>query len=52
MALQIDNYNAQQLDEIIRKYQIKSPNGNDVSEPEVFNLMFGTSIGPTGALAG
>ena len=36
----------------MEKYQIMSPIGNPLSAPEVFNLMFGTSIGPTGALKG
>lgn len=49
---QIDGYNQQQLCNIIAKYSIKSPVGNELTQPEVFNLMFGTSIGPTGQLAG
>lgn len=38
--------------EIIQKFNIKSPLGNPLSDPEVFNLMFGTPIGPTGTLKG
>lgn len=37
----------------MRTHQIKSPEtGNDISEPVVFNLMFASSIGPTGHLPG
>ena len=49
---QIDGYNAEQLSAMMKKYKILSPNGNVLSEPEVFNLMFGTPIGPTGVLKG
>lgn len=46
---QLDNYGAKELEDVIRKYDIKSPlTGNSVSEPQQFNLMFQTSIGPTG----
>ena len=37
---------------LIAKHEILSLQGNPVSEPEVFNLMFGTPIGPTGVLKG
>ena len=38
---------------VIEKYQMKSPvTGNALSEPMEFNLMFNTSIGPTGQLKG
>ncbi len=38
---QIDNFDGKQLGELIRKYQIRSPeSGNEVSEPIEFNLMF------------
>jgi glycyl-tRNA synthetase len=37
----------------MRTHKIKSPEtGNDLSEPVVFNLMFASSIGPTGQLPG
>ena len=43
----------QQMTETIRKFNMKSPvTGNDLSDPMEFNLMFGTSIGPTGQLKG
>ena len=37
---------------VIKKYDMKSPNNHDLSEPMDFNLMFPTAIGPTGALKG
>ncbi|KAF9331787.1 Glycine--tRNA ligase 1, mitochondrial [Podila minutissima] len=50
---QIDNYSGPQLGELMRTHQIKSPEtGNDISEPVVFNLMFASSIGPTGQFPG
>ncbi|KAG0206999.1 Glycine--tRNA ligase 1, mitochondrial [Mortierella sp. GBA30] len=50
---QIDNYSGPELGELMRTHQIKSPEtGNDISEPVVFNLMFASSIGPTGHLPG
>jgi glycyl-tRNA synthetase len=50
---QIDNYNADELAKLIRKFNIKSPEtGNDLSDPVAFNLMFDSSIGPTGHLKG
>ncbi|RUS34181.1 glycyl-tRNA synthetase [Jimgerdemannia flammicorona] len=49
----IDNYTGPELGAIMHKYTIKSPEtGNDLSEPEEFNLMFQSSIGPTGQLKG
>ncbi len=50
---QIDNFDGKQLGELIRKYDIRSPeSGNEVSEPIEFNLMFESSIGPTGQVKG
>ncbi|KAJ2778545.1 Glycine--tRNA ligase 1, mitochondrial [Coemansia javaensis] len=50
---QIDNYDGAALGELIVKYDIRNPaTGNAVTAPMPFNLMFGTSIGPTGALKG
>ncbi|KAG0299930.1 Glycine--tRNA ligase 1, mitochondrial [Dissophora globulifera] len=50
---QIDNYSGPELGELMRTHQIKSPEtGNDISEPVVFNLMFSSSIGPTGQFPG
>ncbi|KAF8347413.1 hypothetical protein F5887DRAFT_881888 [Amanita rubescens] len=46
---QIDNYSGPELGKLCRKYQITNPDtGNEVTEPQQFNLMFTSSIGPTG----
>ena len=38
---------------VLREFDMKSPiTGNDLSEPIEFNLMFQTSIGPTGDIKG
>ena len=38
---------------VLREFNMKSPiTGNDLSEPIEFNLMFQTSIGPTGDIKG
>lgn len=44
----IDDLTPEQLTAVFRKYQVKSPAGNELSEPFPFNLMFATSIGPVG----
>ncbi|CAO3669044.1 unnamed protein product [Rhizopus microsporus] len=50
---QIDNYNGEELAAIMKKFDIRSPeSGNELSEPKEFNLMFESSIGPTGHLKG
>ncbi|KAI8368288.1 glycyl-tRNA synthetase [Radiomyces spectabilis] len=50
---QIDNYNGQELAEIMQKFDIRSPEtGNELSVPQEFNLMFESQIGPTGQLKG
>lgn len=37
----------------MQKYNIRSPeSGNELSLPQEFNLMFESSIGPTGHLKG
>ncbi|CAF1313107.1 unnamed protein product [Adineta steineri] len=44
---QIGNMNVEDIQQLIEKYNIKSPNTNNkLSEPIAFNLMFSTSIGP------
>lgn len=51
--MQIEGMTMEELGELIRKYDMKSPlTGNDISDPMVFNLMFGTQIGPTGQVKG
>jgi glycyl-tRNA synthetase len=44
----IDDLTMAQLSAMFRQYQVKSPAGNELSEPFPFNLMFATSIGPVG----
>ncbi|CAG8747915.1 3080_t:CDS:2, partial [Ambispora leptoticha] len=49
----IDNYTGPELGELMHKYNIKNPEtGGDLTEPVEFNLMFESSIGPTGGLKG
>jgi len=43
---------AAQLKECFQKYTIKSPLGNDLSDPFPFNLMFMSQIGPSGKSVG
>ncbi|EGN94310.1 hypothetical protein SERLA73DRAFT_188118 [Serpula lacrymans var. lacrymans S7.3] len=46
---QLDNYSGPELGELCREHDIRNPDtDNDVSEPQQFNLMFASSIGPTG----
>ena len=53
MFLQIDNYGMTELGELLKKYNAKSPvTGNDLTDPVEFNLMFTTSIGPSGLIPG
>lgn len=50
---QLDNYTGKEFGDVIRKYDIRSPeNNNPVTEPQIFNLMFETAIGPTGYIKG
>lgn len=50
---QIDNYDGDQLGQLIKKFQLKNPEtGVEPSPPVPFNLMFQTAIGPSGQLAG
>ncbi|QSS55884.1 glycyl-tRNA synthetase [Histoplasma capsulatum var. duboisii H88] len=49
----IDNYNGEELGQLIARYDIKNPvTGGDVLPPVSFNLMFQTSIGPSGGVTG
>src|SRR4051812_43877273 len=49
----IDNYDGEELGQLIVKYNIKNPaTGGEVLPPVAFNLMFQTSIGPSSNLAG
>ncbi|XP_006455985.1 hypothetical protein AGABI2DRAFT_195260 [Agaricus bisporus var. bisporus H97] len=46
---QLDNYTGPQLGELCHTHKIRNPDtDNEVGEPQQFNLMFTSSIGPTG----
>lgn len=50
---QLDDYDQPALSAKLKEYGAKFPGtNNDITEPAEFNLMFGTSIGPTGLLQG
>jgi len=50
---QIDNYGMKELGDLLTKYDAKAAmTGNDLTEPVEFNLMFTTSIGPSGLIPG
>ena len=48
----LEDYNDKDMAAVVKEFDMKSRNGNDLSEPMDFNLMFQTEIGPTGALKG
>ncbi len=49
----LDEFTGPELGAKIKAYNIKAPDtGNEVSEPYPFNLMFATTIGPTGLVPG
>lgn len=51
--MKAESYSAEELGAMLTKYDIKSPvNGNDLTTPFPFNLMFKTSIGPEGTSVG
>eukprot|EP01138_Halocafeteria_seosinensis_P003816 gb/GECG01003902.1/.p1 GENE.gb/GECG01003902.1/~~gb/GECG01003902.1/.p1 ORF type:complete len:749 (+),score=116.75 gb/GECG01003902.1/:1-2247(+) len=43
-----DSYSAEEIKEVLSELSIKSPIGNELSDPFPFNLMFATTIGPGG----
>ncbi|KAI6029454.1 hypothetical protein BKA83DRAFT_14677 [Pisolithus microcarpus] len=45
----LDNYSGPELGQLCKTHDIRNPDtGNQVGEPQQFNLMFASSIGPTG----
>ncbi|WFD34640.1 glycine--tRNA ligase [Malassezia cuniculi] len=49
----LDDFNGEQLGELIKKYDIRAPaTDNEVTPPVEFNLMFESNIGPTGQVKG
>jgi len=49
---QADAYSREDLTAIFKKYDVKTPEGNGLTDPEPFNLMFPTPIGPAGLIQG
>eukprot|EP01114_Cavostelium_apophysatum_P015961 TRINITY_DN445_c0_g1_i1.p1 TRINITY_DN445_c0_g1~~TRINITY_DN445_c0_g1_i1.p1 ORF type:complete len:764 (-),score=226.04 TRINITY_DN445_c0_g1_i1:63-2102(-) len=50
---QADAYSREELGRIMKLYGVKAPEtNNDITDPEPFNLMFQTMIGPTGHVKG
>jgi len=50
---QADALSRDEMAATLKEYNVKSPDtGNDLTDPEPFNLMFQTSIGPTGQVKG
>lgn len=47
-----DAYTPEELQELFARFKIASPSGNPLSPPEDFNMMFKSSIGPSGHLTG
>ena len=53
LLIKIDNYVEKEIDEVIEKNKIRSPDtGNELSKSYKFNLMFETHIGPTSGCRG
>ena len=52
VLIRAGEYKKNELHDIYQKYKILSKDNNPFSEPEEFNLMFATAIGPTGNLPG
>jgi len=53
IVVKLDDFNKEKMSEIMKKFNVVSPvTGNMLSEPIEFNLMFQTSIGPSGAVKG
>jgi len=50
---QADAYSKEEIVEVFAKYDVRAPDsGNGLTEPEPFNLMFPTPIGPAGLIQG
>ncbi|XP_060516958.1 glycine--tRNA ligase [Cylas formicarius] len=53
ICIKLDGMTKVEMAHIMKKFDMKSPlNGNDLTEPIEFNLMFGTQIGPSGLVKG
>lgn len=53
IVVKLDGMTKAEMAAVMKKYNMKSPiTQNELTEPIEFNLMFGTSIGPTGLVKG
>ncbi|XP_076361008.1 glycine--tRNA ligase [Tachypleus tridentatus] len=53
IIVKLDGMNKEEMNAVLRRFNMKSPiTGNDLSDAMEFNLMFSTSIGPTGLVKG
>jgi glycyl-tRNA synthetase len=53
IVVKLDGYGKEEMKKIMEKFNVVAPvTGNELSEPIEFNLMFQTSIGPSGAVKG
>uniref|UniRef100_A0A7S1TEB7 Glycine--tRNA ligase n=1 Tax=Compsopogon caeruleus TaxID=31354 RepID=A0A7S1TEB7_9RHOD len=53
LAERADDLSAEEMDHALKEWTVKAPDtGNDLSNAYPFNLMFATSIGPTGLVPG
>jgi len=49
----VDEIGKDEMTKVLEEWKVRNPeNGNKVTEPYEFNLMFSTSIGPSGMIAG
>jgi glycyl-tRNA synthetase len=47
LDISAEGMSLEEMDKTIKENYITSPDGNELTEPKMFNLMFETSIGPT-----
>ncbi|KZS14907.1 Glycine--tRNA ligase [Daphnia magna] len=53
IVIKLDGMNKEEMRTILRRFEMKAPlTNNELSDPMEFNLMFSTSIGPTGLVKG
>ena len=53
IVIKLDGMNKEEMRVILRKFEMRAPlTNNELSDPMEFNLMFSTSIGPTGLVKG
>lgn len=53
IVIKLDGMTKEEMRQVLRKFDMKSPlTNNELSDPMEFNLMFSTSIGPTGLVKG